>query len=128
MYKLHFYLHNSTHTRGFININSLSFYVNIAKLVLELARKQEFYFAKSHGFRNNFQSAMGQCRDHSRKKFAAKIHVKKSFPLVSCNSSMCSQGLLYCIRSQGLLYCSCTSKWSCPGTAVCPEASSHGLC
>lgn len=46
MYKLFFYLHSCTHTRGFTNINSVSFYVNIVKLVLELARKQEFYFAK----------------------------------------------------------------------------------
>jgi len=59
MYKLFFYLHNCTHTRGFTNINYLSFYVNIVKLVLELARKQEFYFAEKSRFQKTFSVCTG---------------------------------------------------------------------
>lgn len=54
MYKLFFYLHNCTHTRGF--------YVSVVKLVLELARMQVFYFAKEPSwFQEEFSVFLGQC-------------------------------------------------------------------
>lgn len=57
-------------------------------------------------------------------KSTAKMHVKKSFPLVSYNSPMCSQGLLYCSCTsneiaQGLLSDLRPAHTACVDTVNC---------
>lgn len=124
MHKLFFYLQNCTHTRGLTNIHSIYFSVSSVKLVLGLATKQEFYFVKKVMASENIFSLLWDKTETVPEKSAAKMHVKKSFPLVSYNSLMCSQGLLYCSCTsneiaQGLLSDLRPARTACVDTVNC---------
>lgn len=80
MYKPFFYLQNCTHIRGLTNLHSVDFYVNSVKLVLELARRQEFYIVKKLWLQKIFSVCTGTKLRPFQKNLQQKCMWKSLFP------------------------------------------------